>query len=542
MNAEARGVGYVIAVSGARITGVLEMDAASLADGYGATRDESAARIGALARMRTPDSTVFGIVSELHLEFGPGGLSNIGRRVASIDLIGEMMDEAPGQAGLRFQRGVSVFPTLGVAIELASEADIERVYARPSRSTVPIGTVHQNRDTPAYLVIDDLLGKHFAVLGTTGSGKSCTVALILRKVLEAHRAGRVVLLDPHAEYVAAFGDMAESIDMSTLQLPCWLFNFEETVAVLLGDADMGDRAAQVAILKDAILQARKRFLGDKEDTAYVTVDTPIPYRLGEVVRIVDTAMGKLDNPDKITTYLRLKSRLESLSNDKRYAFMFAGVVVRDTMAQILSRLLRLPVAGKPLTIVDLSGVPSEVVDVVVSVLCRMIFDFALWSERNKGQPILLVCEEAHRYIPSDERTGFSATKLALARIAKEGRKYGVSLCLVSQRPSELSTSVLSQCGTIFALRMGNEQDQSYVGRALPENAQSLLGVLPALRQQEAIAVGEGVTVPMRVRFADLPEEQRPRSASAAFSTLWQDDKAKLDFVEDTVRRWRQQIR
>jgi DNA helicase HerA-like ATPase len=172
----------------------------------------------------------------------------------------------------------------------------------------------------------------------------------------------------------------------------------------------------------------------------------------------------------------------------------------------------------------------------------MIFDFALWSARDKAQPMLLVCEEAHRYIPSDERVGFSATKIALARIAKEGRKYGVSLCLVSQRPSELSTSVLSQCGTIFALRMGNEQDQSYVGRALPENAQSLLGVLPALRQQEAIVVGEGVTVPMRVRFAELPEAQRPRRSSAAFSQLWQDDTAKLDFVEDTVRRWRQQIR
>jgi DNA helicase HerA-like ATPase len=183
-----------------------------------------------------------------------------------------------------------------------------------------------------------------------------------------------------------------------------------------------------------------------------------------------------------------------------------------------------------------------VVDVVVSVLCRIIFDFALWSDRTRARPVLVVCEEAHRYIPAAEHLGFESTRRAITRIAKEGRKYGVSLCLVTQRPSELSPSILSQCGTLFALRMNNEQDQTFVGRALPENAHRLLSVLPELRVQEALVVGEGVSVPMRVRLDTLPPEHQPRSESARFSELWLAETSGPEFVGETIHKWRHQIR
>lgn len=272
----------------------------------------------------------------------------------------------------------------------------------------------------------------------------------------------------------------------------------------------------------------------------MTIDTPIPYRIGDVMRMLNKASGRLDKADDTKPYLRLKARLNALQADSRYAFMFPGLTVRDTMVQILSRLFRIPSAGKPVTIIDLSSIPAEVLNVVVSVLCRMTFDFALWSDR--AYPILLVCEEAHRYCPVDATRGFEPTKKALSRIAKEGRKYGVSLCLVSQRPSELAVGVLSQCNTIFALRMSHQSDQQYVRSALSESAAGLFEFLPSLRNAEAIAIGEGVAVPVRICFDELAEDVRPISGTARFSTAWAQEVKNTDLLAAVVERWRTQRR
>ena len=269
----------------------------------------------------------------------------------------------------------------------------------------------------------------------------------------------------------------------------------------------------------------------------------MPYRLQTLVQHISNAMGKLDRPDNAVSYLRLSTMIDNLRKDRRYAFMFGGIAAaRDNMAEILSRILRIPVAGKPITIIDLSAVPSEITNVVVSVLCRLVFDFALWSLPKEQIPTLLVCEEAHRYIPRTEHTGFEPTRRALARIAQEGRKYGVSLCLVTQRPSEISESILSQCSTVFALRMNTERDQEFVRRTVPDDASGLLKALPALRQQEAIAVGEGVTHPMRLRFLDLPANVRPRGDSSNFPKAWQNDVDGQNFLAGVVDRWRRQAR
>jgi DNA helicase HerA-like ATPase len=214
----------------------------------------------------------------------------------------------------------------------------------------------------------------------------------------------------------------------------------------------------------------------------------------------------------------------------------------DLLSSIVGRLLRIPVSGKPLTILDLSGVPSEICDVVVSLTSRLIFDFALWSDPEQRPPVLLVCEEAHRYVPDDRSEGFAAAARALTRIAKEGRKYGLSLGLISQRPSELSATALSQCGTIFALRMSSERDQAFVAKAIPDAAQTMLRSLPSLGTQQAIIFGEAVPLPMRIRFDDLPPGHRPQSESAQFSIAWQSDVAGEEFRDDGVQRWRLQTR
>jgi DNA helicase HerA-like ATPase len=257
-----------------------------------------------------------------------------------------------------------------------------------------------------------------------------------------------------------------------------------------------------------------------------------------VLQRISERMGKLDRPDSSLPYLRLTSTIENLRKDRRYAFMFEGLTVRDSMAEIIARILRIPVDGKPITILDTSAVPSEIVNVVVSLLCRIIFDFALWSEREEAIPVLLVCDEAHRYIPRDEKTGFEPTIRSIARIAKEGRKYGVSVCLVTQRPSELSESILSQCSTIFALRMNNERDRIFVRSMLPDDAAGLMNALPVLRQREAIAVGEGVAHPMRIRFSELEPQFRPKGEAANFPQAWEDDVNGSEFLETIIERWR----
>jgi len=306
---------------------------------------------------------------------------------------------------------------------------------------------------------------------------------------------------------------------------------------------MREQESQAIILKDAMTRARRHSSGADPAAASITVDTPVPYRISDLVRFIDEAMGRLDNPDTAAPYLRLKTRLDSLVSDRRFAFMFSDrLLIRDTMSEIVGRLLRIPAKGKPISIMDLSGVPSEIADVVVSLVCRVTFDFCRWAEHEQTSPVLLVCEEAHRYVPADERIGFAATTRAITRIAKEGRKYGVSLALISQRPSEVSATALSQCGTIFALRLSSELDQRFVATALSQSARAMLPMLPSMRTQEAIVSGEAVSLPMRIRFDDLPPERRPRSESPRFSEAWQRDQADTQLLEDRLRRWRQQTR
>ncbi len=530
---QAARVGRVVSVSGSTARGILSA-------GPGAPTG-TAVRIGGLLKIETAKSVLFGVVSALGVDDPDIESTDGEKQFVEIELLGEAVGARINSTALGFQRGVSDYPTLGAPIFMASHADLSQVYARPAVTNVCVGALFQNDQVPAYLITDELLGKHFAVLGTTGVGKSCALALILRAILAENPSGHIVLLDPHNEYAQAFADRAETLSPEDLQLPYWLLNFEEVIQVVIGDRG-ADTVTQAAILKEAIVAAKIKFAGDGAAVEHITVDTPVPYRLGDLLRILDEGMGQLEKPENSVPYLRLKARIESLKADRRYGFMFSGLVVRDNLADILARILRIPVSGKPLTVVDLSGVPSEIVDVVVSVLCRMIFDFAVWSARELSTPVLLVCEEAQRYVPSDESLGFAPTRRVISQIAKEGRKYGVALCLVSQRPSELSGSILSQCNTLFALRMSNDQDQDFVSRALPESARGFLGALASLRTRDAVVVGEGVSVPMRLRFNELAEQYRPQSASAAFSTAWRDDREPRSLIADTVARWRLQQR
>ena len=532
-------VGHIISVTGSKVTATL---VSTGPDADSARRLNEAVQIGSLVKMPTSQSIAFGIVSTLSTG-NPSPSPEFGEQwVVEIDLFGEyLVPEGGDTSKADLLRGVSHYPGLGEDVYATSAVELHQIYKRPKASNVKIGTLHQDESLPAYLVTDDLLGKHFAILGTTGSGKSCALATVLHAILGAHPFGHVVLLDPHNEYTRAFDGLAEVVTPENLQLPYWLLNFEEMVEVLCSQ-DENSRSSEAFILKDAIATAKRATVENEDQRRHVTVDTPVPYPLSALLHNIEAAMGQLQKAEQAKPYLRLRSRLENLRADRRYAFMFAGLSVRDTMPDILARIIRVPVEGKPLTIFDLSGVPSEIVDVVVSLLCRTLFDFAIWSERDAAVPVLLVCEEAHRYIPNEQGRGFEPTRRIISRIAKEGRKYGLSLGLVSQRPSELSETILSQCSTLFALRMGNQKDQDFVRRALPESAEGMLSSLPSLRNQQAVVVGEGVVLPMRIRFDDLPEARRPHSDTASFAVQWQEERGQNDFVRNTIERWRKQTR
>jgi DNA helicase HerA-like ATPase len=335
-----------------------------------------------------------------------------------------------------------------------------------------------------------------------------------------------------------------------MSLPFWLLNFEEAVEILIGNQP--NREVDVEILRDLIPTAKSRYAANQRrdrngmargkdfvlDPSNIGVDTPIPYRTSDLIGAIEDNLGKLELRNDLAPYKRLKAKLESVTRDPRYAFMFGSLTVQDNMTQVLARLFRIPVNGKPIAILEMGGLPSEIINVVVSVLARLAFDFGVWSAGKV--PLTFVCEEAHRYVPNDKTLGFEPTKRAISKIAKEGRKYGVSLALVTQRPAELDPTILSQCNTIFSLRLTNERDQEILKAGISDAAASLLEFMPTMGAGEAITFGEGVALPTRMKFDLLPPEELPRSNTASFTKNWANDLPDDGFLFEIVSRWRAQ--
>ncbi len=523
-------IGVVSAVSGAgaeiRVDGAMLDLLAHDADPVRAM----AGQIGAYVKLRVGERWVIGAVQGL--ESRSDGIS------ARIDLVGESRAD-DGQV-VEFRRGVTRFPMPGCAVHAVGTPDLEAMFSPKGAPHIEIGTIHPTPATRAALLIDAMLGKHFALLGSTGTGKSTAAALILHRICRMAPAGHIVMIDPHGEYGAAFAEAGAVFDASNLAMPYWLMNFEEHCEVLLTTSG-AERQMDADILAKCLLAARqKNRLA--ETMARLTVDSPVPYVLSDLTNILQTEMGKLDKASNSAPFLRLKSKIEEIRADPRYTFMFSGMLVGDSMKAFIKRIFRLPGDGKPISVIDVSGVPSEITSVVVAVLARMVFDYAMWARGTAEHPVLLVCEEAHRYVPSDHALGGAAVRKVLERIAKEGRKYGVSLGLITQRPSDLAEGVLSQCGTIIAMRLNNERDQAFVKAAMPEGSRGFLDAIPALRNREAIICGEGVSIPIRLSFDDLEPASRPASNDPVFSEIWRTSGGEDELVEQVIGRWRNQGR
>lgn len=568
-------LGTVQDVQGATISIALDKDTVSglaFIDGCG----YRIGQIGSFIRIPIGFTELFGIVSQVGAGAVPEALVKVepyGYRWLRVQLVGE------GQRSGGFKRGISQYPTIGDEAHLVTERDLQTIYGPGDPDDfVSVGHLASAEAIPALININALVTRHSAVVGTTGAGKSTTVAGLLSSLADSARypSARILILDIHGEYAKALPDSstvyrvgaADSTREHPLHIPFWALSFDELVSVGFGGLD-GQKAASVS---DFVLQLKKDSLvhnpmeGVSPDT--VTVDSPVPFCIHkmwldlhrrEFLTVVPRPGGSADERDPayvldahgnsvqtgdamsvtpplyrtIKTTGRAEERVQyagegigirqqlgvlaSRLRDPRFGFLFGpgdwlpgldGKTAKD-----LDCLLEKWIGGeKPITILDLSGIPSSVLNDQIGALLRVLYDALFWARRlpegGRERPLLVVLEEAHAYL-SKENSGAAAA--AVRRIAKEGRKYGVGMMLVSQRPSEIDSTILSQCGTLFAMRLANEADRGHVTSAASDNLKGLFDMLPALRTGEAIIVGEAVSLPIRTLVDPPSKNRRPDS-------------------------------
>ena len=446
--------------------------------------------------------------------------NGVNTAMVKIELTGEIVDEAPGKP--MFYRGIRAFPTLGCTAHRIRAGDLRAIFATHTAHVVEMGVLTQNANISATVSVEELTRRHFAIVGSTGVGKTTSVSMIVKQCVRELPKLRMMIVDPHNEYSAHFRNQAHIVDADTLELPYWMFRFEEMLDVVYSGRKANPDESDA--LYEVIRTAKQKFAAggrgadasirrnQPPEYSWVSADTPTPYRISDALSILDEWSGKLDPRYGRADLRSLKNRLDALSHDPRYRFMFGKVMVEDNMAKVIGTLFRMPMERLPITIVQVGGLPNEVVNAVVSVLARLAFEVA--SACHGEVQVALLCEESHRYIPANPNLGFEPTRRAIGRIAKEGRKYGASLCIVTQRPSELDSTVLSQCSTMFAMRLSSERDKDIMAAAAGASSQGALNFLSSLADREAIAFGEAIPTPMRMKFIDYRkfneiQESRP---------------------------------
>lgn len=447
-----------------------------------------------------------------------------------------------------FERGISQYPTTGAEVHAIASNELGVMFRRFQEKGYEVGSVSSNPGMRVCLDPSPLFGRHCAILGQTGAGKSWTVASLLQKAVRLMPRAHVILLDLHGEYRQAFSaQQARLINAVQLEMPYWLMTFAELCDLLVDRTEFSAHN-QLAVFRDAVNELKTQE-GRAIGLERATLDTPIFFDLAGVRERIVEANGLVESP---TTHRMVQGeltgkfnnflmRLDSRLSDARYDFLLRPRL--RTQSASLEPLLRdfvgLGTQRSPITVVDLSPVPFDVRPTVTAQIGRLAFEFNYWNPQYREFPILLVCEEAHAYIKRESDAEFEGARKSMERIAKEGRKYGVGITMVSQRPHELSETVLSQCGTFVCLRMTNPDDQEYTRKLVPEAERDLVGILAGLRRGEALVLGEAAPIPTRV-LLDRPSPT-PRSDDVDFYTQWREGPEDLD-VAAIVDRWRRQTR
>ncbi|HUW08523.1 MAG TPA: ATP-binding protein [Anaerolineae bacterium] len=535
-------VGYVTEVSGDRAMVELTADPTVPLEG-----DYYPGQPGSYVKIPFRDRHIIGTVASIRMldvTPPPGhdqepASATVSKKVAECLLIGTLNDQE------EFTRGVAVYPNVGQKVLKVDVAELRRIFSEFAEQDFSFARLSQAEDQRAYIHVDRFFGRHAAVLGTTGSGKSCTVASILQQTMAKYPDTHILIIDLHGEYASAFPERAEVIEADNVELPYWLLNFSEFQDLTVEVTEFTAHN-QITGLHDALLQARQAT--DRSEQLGlgnpVTVDSPIYFDLAAMIgkirdwntEMVPGAKGRQKKGPLHGVFDRFLIRFESRTSDPRFAFMFSPSRFsgNPSLPQLLKEYMSID-TGSGITVVDLSGVPSEAVATVVSVISRIVYEFNFWNPERARFPLLVVFEEAHNYIPNVGSARFSSAREAVERLAKEGRKYGIGIMVVSQRPKELSETVISQCNTFVAMRLTNPEDQNYVRRLVPDSLGGLMSTLPSLRTGEALILGDSVIMPTRV-LVDYPDPQ-PTSADVSFAKHWGHGIKGLD-IDRVVKRWR----
>lgn len=550
-------------------------------------------QIGSFVKIPLGYTSLYGIVTQIGADAIPDSLkevaleSNLDKyyttRWINVSLVGEKI-------GNKFERGVTLFPNVEDEVHIVTISDLDLIYGGLGEDhSITVGNISVSESLPAKLDINKLITRHCALVGATGSGKSNSVAVILNEIGNERKfkSARVLVIDPHGEYNIALKekshlfriDANKAKNENELYIPYWALPFDVLLSLFSGH--LNDQ--QKDYVRDKILALKLEaatLLDNKPNLAAITADSPIPFNINRMWFELDdierqtfsnsartelTSLLQTGNADDLKSNIYQPASLGSaapfLSNkvkgilnfldsvknkllDKRYKFLFdisdyncnsQGKVNKD-----LDALLKSWLAGdKPITVLDLSGVPSEIITSISGTLLKIVYDALFWAQEldvgGRNQPLLIVLEEAHNYLKAGENSISSKTVQA---ISKEGRKYGVGLLLVTQRPSELDTTVLSQCGTIISLRMFNASDRSHITSAIQDDLNEITSLLPSLRTGEGLVVGEAVKIPSRVKFYKMPES--PKSGDPKISLKWNQDKPNSALYKDALLLWRDQ--
>lgn len=555
-------IGYVVDVQGSMFTASLVEDeqgrtpTVTIGD-----EDILVGQIGSYVAIRQNDVNIVAIVTRMTEQEAlaaptietPGedtARLPYAKRIARLTPIGSIRPDG------QFDRGVGRYPTTGAEVHAVGSSDIAKMFERFQSKGFSVGTVATHPSLKVCLDPSSLFGRHFAILGQTGAGKSWTVASLVQRAVAVMPRAHIIILDLHGEYCwkredgqrhYAFADaIVRHVDARELEIPYWLMTYTELCDLLIEHSER-EATNQTAFFRDCLFEARQAenlSAAAALGLPRVTVDTPIYFSLDDIiakVRAKNTERVGARQGPMFGDFDRFLMRIESKLNDTRYDFLLKPTK-RNSSAS-LSAMLRdfvgLGTQKAAVTVIDLSSVPFDVRPTVAAQIGRLAFEFNYWNPRYREFPILLMCEEAHAYIPRASDSQFAGARKSMERIAKEGRKYGVGLAVVSQRPHEVSETVLAQCGTFICLRITNPDDQSYVRSLVPESEGDLVSVLAGLARGEALILGEAVPIPTRVQF-DKPNPT-PNSDDIDFYTKWKEGPTDLD-VDAIVKRWRSQER
>ncbi len=453
-----------------------------------------------------------------------------------------------------FVRGVRHYPTPGAKVYAVGLNEINAIFSKFREYNFFIGQLSSHKDYQLSLDPRALFGRHFAIVGQSGAGKSWTVTSLIQSTIKAMPKSHIILLDLHGEYCwkdpdgslhSSFADdKVNYINAMEMEMPYWLMTYAELIDLFIDRSDKG-ASIQMTFLREIISQL-KRKEAKRIGLASVSVDTPIYFSLAELYMQFKTANEERKEFGKVLGTLfgqfdEFLIRMQSRFNDVRYDFLLKPKIRNnsESMTDLLRQFVGLGTKKGNITVVDLSAVPTDVRPAVCAQVGRLAYEFNYWNPQRRDFPITLICEEAHAYIPREKGGQFDGTKKMMERIAKEGRKYGVSIGVVSQRPTELSETMLSQCSSFICLRTSNPDDQAYIKGLVPEAEGDLTDILSSLGRGEALILGEAAPLPTRVQiYRPNPE---PKSNDVDYYSAWKEGPDDLD-VSEIVNLWRTQTR